>query len=78
MNEYIVKYWFGKTLEEIYVQAHNEEQAKTIARIQVQSTHHNRIKFEIISICKKGEKDIFMENIDKYISSEILDKKTES
>jgi|WetSurSiteA1Bulk_404760.scaffolds.fasta_scaffold36637_2 hypothetical protein len=78
LNEYIVRYQISKTLEEIYVQAHDEKQAEIIAKIQVQSTRNSMAKFEVISIHKKGEPDTYLKSIEKYVSWEIIDKKIES
>jgi len=76
MNEFIVRYWISKEIEEIHVEAHDEEQAKIIARIQVQSSRNSKAKFEIISVHKKGEPDLYLKNLDKYSFTVNLDNNT--
>ena len=66
MNEYIVEYWFGKNLEKVHVEAHDEEQAKTIARIQTQSTSNSRAKFEVVSVYLESEGDPFLKDLGKH------------
>jgi hypothetical protein len=66
MNKYIVKYFLGSRMAELYIEAHTEEQAGSIAEIQAHHRHSSRAKFEVISIRLEGEPDPFLKELDKY------------
>lgn len=63
---YIVKYFLGSICAELYIDAHNEEQAGKIAEMQAQYRHKARGKFQVLSVRKEGEPDPMIKELDKY------------
>jgi len=73
-KEYTVKFNKGGKNYEWYVFAHDEDEAARLA--ETQATFSNiKGKFKLLNVRIYGEPDIYLEDIKKYVSSAILDKK---
>lgn len=74
INEYIIMFNKGDDNYELYISAHNEEEAITLAKMQSKYSGMGKGKFNLLNIRLKGEENKFLKSIEKLCFPVDLDR----